>query len=323
MKRRTFAEVAALSALLPLLARGQGTYPERPVRLVVGFAPGGSADITARLFADKLGAEWRQPMVVDNRAGAGGNIGAEQVARATPDGYTLLLASAAQIVINPFMYRGLRFDPLKDLMPVSLLQVEPNAMVVNPSVPARDLREFIAWAKVQGDKVSFASPGVGTPAHLAGEWMNQMAGLKMVHVPYKGTGPAISDLVGGAVTVAIDNMPAYLPHIKSGKLRALGVTSERRAKVLPELPTLDESGLPGYVVTAWKGLMAPPGTPLAIIERLQASVSKVLAQTDLPKRMLEGGAEAVGSSPKQFADFIRTEALKWSALVKATGASAE
>jgi tripartite-type tricarboxylate transporter receptor subunit TctC len=318
MHRRTFLSTAALAAA-PGLGLAQGGYPSRPIRLVVGFAPGGSADMAARLVAVGLSAELGQPVIVDNRTGAGGNIGSEAVVRAAPDGYTLLMAAAAQIVINPALYPKMGFNPLKDLAPVSLVQNEHNLMVVHPSVPARNLKEFIAYAKANPDKVTFASPGNGSPAHLAGELMNQMAGLKMVHVPYRGTGPALSDLLAGNVTLAIDNMPPYLPQVKSGKLRALGVASPERAKAAPDIPTIAEAGLPGYAVSAWKGLMAPAGTPRPVIDRLHAAVVKILAAPDVQKRMTEMGAEPVGDTPAQFGAFLQAESRKWSALVKSTG----
>ncbi|WP_218510416.1 tripartite tricarboxylate transporter substrate binding protein [Variovorax sp. dw_308] len=321
MQRRSLIAAAIGATFLASsgLALAQDAYPSKPIKIIVGFAPGGSADMAARLMAEKLGAELKQPIIVDNRAGAAGNIGAEAVARAAPDGYTLLLAAAAQIVINPALYRKMTFDPVKDLAPISLVQNEHNLMVVTPTIGVKNLAEFIAYAKANPDKVTFASPGNGSPAHLAGELMNQMAGLKMVHVPYKGTAPAITDLLGGNVTMAIDNMPPYLPQVKAGKLRALAVASERRATAAPDIPTVSEAGLPGYVVTAWKGLMAPAGTPRPIIDKLHAAVAKVLAMPDVQKRMIDMGAEPAGNTPEQFAQFIQAETKKWGALVKSTG----
>lgn len=319
MHRRTLLAAAGGAALAPTLALAQSAYPDKPIRIVVGYAPGGSADMAARLLADKLGAELKQPVIVDNRPGAGGNIGSEAVVRATADGYTLLLAAAAQIAINPALYKNMRFNPVKDLAPISQVQNEHNLMVIHPSVPARNLQEFIAYAKANPTKVTFASPGNGSPAHLAGELMNQMASLKMLHVPFRGTGPAMTDLLAGNVTMAIDNMPPYLPQVKAGKLRALAVASLERAKALPDIPTIAESGLPGYVVPAWKGLMAPAGTPPAIIERLHAAVAKVLASPEVVQRMADMGAEPAGNTPAQFGTFIQEESRKWSALVKSTG----
>jgi len=252
MHRRNLLLAVSAAALFATGAvHAQEPYPNKPIKLVVGYAPGGSADITARLISDKLRAELGQPVVVENKAGAGGNIGAEAVVRAAPDGYTLLLAAAAQIVVNPSLYKNMPFDPLKDLAPITQLQTDHNLMVVGMQVPAKDLKEFIAYAKANPKGVTFASPGGGTPAHLAGELMNQMAGLTMQHVPYKGSGPALNDLLAGHVTMAIDNMPALLPQVKSGKLRAIAVASPKRATAAPDIPTMEEAGLKGYTVSAW------------------------------------------------------------------------
>lgn len=319
MQRRILLTAATLMALTGASLAQDASYPNHPIRLLVGYAPGGSADIAARLLAAQLGVELKQTVVVDNRAGANGNIAGDLLARAAPDGYTLMMASTAQIVINPSLYPNMSYDPVKDLAPVSLVQKEHNIMVVNPTVPAKNLKEFLAWAKANDGKVSFASPGQGSPAHLAGELLNQMAGLKMVHVPYKGTGPAIADLLAGNVTMAIDNMPPLLPQVRSGKLRGIAVASPQRAKAAPDIPTLAESGLPGYAVPAWKGLMAPAKTPRAIIDKLHAAVVKALASPELQKRMAETGAEPVGSTPEEFATFIHGESKKWGDLVRSTG----
>ncbi|MGH8784466.1 MAG: Bug family tripartite tricarboxylate transporter substrate binding protein [Cupriavidus necator] len=323
MKRRTWLGMAAiaLGTMTPLHA--QEAFPSKPIKIIVGYAPGGSSDITARLIADRLRIELGQPIIVDNRPGAGGNIGAEAVARATPDGYTLLLAAAAQIVVNPSLYKNMPLDPLKDLAPITQLQTDHNLMVVNPSVPAKNVAEFIAYAKTKPKGITFASPGSGSPAHLAGELMNQMAGLTMQHIPYKGSGPALNDLIAGHVTMAIDNMPALLPQVKSGKLRALAVASTKRATAAPDIPTVDEAGLKGYVVTAWKGLMAPAGTPAPVIAKLHDVTVKVLADPEIRKRMIALGAEPVGDTPAHFAQTLREETAKWAALVKSTGASIE
>lgn len=315
--------MASLALALPALAMADEPYPNKPIRLIVGYAPGGSADLTARLFADRMRVELGQPVIVENRAGAGGNIGAELVAHAAPDGYTLLLAAAGQIVVNPGLYKKMTFDPAKDLAAITQLQVEHNLMVVNPSLPVKTVGEFIAYAKAHPQSISFASPGIGSPAHLAGELMNQMAGLKMQHIPYKGSGPALNDLISGQVTMAIDNMPALLPQVKAGKLRALAVASDKRAAAAPEIPTVSESGLKGYVVMAWKGLMAPAGTPQPIINKLHDVMVKIIAIPEVRERMVSLGAEPVGNTPAQFADVIRVETVQWSALIKSTGTTVE
>ena len=325
-RRRALAGLAGITAVgvgLPLGAAAEDKYPSKPIKLIVGFAPGGSADITARLFAERLRAELGQPFVVENRPGAAGNIASHFVAHSAGDGYTLMLAAAAQIVINPSLYKKMSIDIAKDLAPITQLQVEHNLMVVGPQVPAKTVGEFIAFAKANPTDITFASPGNGSPAHLAGELMNQMAGLKMRHIPYKGSGPALNDLVAGHVTMAIDNMPALLPQVQGGKLRALAVASDRRAAAAPDIPTVAESGLKGYVVMAWKGLMAPATTPQPVIARLQAAVAKIIAIPEMRERMLSVGAEPVGSTPQQFAELIRRETTEWAALIKSTGTTLE
>lgn len=321
MFNRNLLAFAALVISASASVFAQDVYPSKPIKLIVGYAPGGSADIAARLAAEKLGQELKQPVIVENRPGAGGNIGAEVVARSAPDGYTLLMASTAQIVINPSLYKKMSFSPTKDLTPVALMQNEHNLMVVTPSVPAKTLKEFIAYAKANPTAITFASPGQGTPAHLAGELMNQAAGLKMMHVPYKGTSAAVSDLLAGHVTMAIDNMPALLPQVKAGKLRALAVASERRATAAPDIPTMDEAGLAGYFVPAWKGLMAPAGTPRPIVDKLHAAMLKMLAMPEVRQRMIDLGAEPAGGTPEKFGELIKTDTAKWAALVKSTGTS--
>ena len=317
-----FATVAMTAPLTPVLApaHADGAYPARPIRLVVPFPPGGSTDVLARLLAEDLRNDLGQPIIVENRPGAGGNIGGELVARAAPDGYTLLMAAAGPTVINPSLYSKMAYDPAKDLAPISLLVDDHNLMAVNPAVPATDVKSFISWARANPDKVSFGSPGNGTPAHLGGELFNQMAGTTMQHVPYKGSGPAVADLMGGQISMMIDNMPALMPQVKAGKLRALAVASAQRASGAPEIPTVAESGLPGFTVTAWKGLMAPAGTPPPIIAKLNAAVAKVLAQPALRQRLIETGAEPVASSPEACAGRISRDSADWAKLVKSTGA---
>lgn len=324
-RRHALAAIVSLVFALTATAtsRAEEPYPSKPIKLVVGYAPGGSADITARLFADRLRVELGQPVIVENRPGAGGNIATEMVARAPKDGYTLLLAAAGQVVINPGLYKNMTFDPAKDLAPITQLQVEHNLMVVNPAIPAKTVGEFIAYARAHPQGVTFASPGNGSPAHLAGELMNQMAGLKMQHIPYKGSGPALNDLIAGQVTMAIDNMPALLPQAKGGKLRALAVASDRRAAAAPDVPTVAESGLKGYVVMAWKGLMAPAGTPQPIIAKLHDAIVKIIALPEVRERMTSLGAEPVGSTPAQFAELIRKETGEWAKLIKSTGTTLE
>ena len=310
---------AALALSMTGAALAQGVYPDKPIKLLVGYAPGGSADIAARLAARELTLELNQPVIVENRPGAGGNIASEMLTRARPDGYTLLMGATAQIVINPSLYKNMTFNPIKDMAPVTLMQNEYKLLVMNPKVPAKTLKEFIAYAKAHPTGVTFGSPGIGSPAHLAGELMNQQAGLTMLHVPFKGTSASVANLVSGNVTMAIDNMPALLPQVKAGALRALAVASEKRAPAAPNIPTMQEAGLPGFVVPAWKGLMAPAGTPRPIIDRLNAAMVKILAKPEVRKQMLDLGADPVGNTPEEFATMIKAQTVKWAALVKSTG----
>lgn len=306
-------------AAASLSVHAEAVYPAKPIRLVVAFSPGGSADILARLLAERMAENLGKPVIVENKAGASGNIGGDYVARAAPDGYTLLLASAGPTVINPSLYSNMSYKPATDLAPVSLLVKDYNLMVINASIPARNLKEFIAYAKSHPGKLSFGSPGTGTPAHLAGELLNQQGGIELLHVPYKGTGPAITDLLAGHITMMIDNMPPLLPYVQSGKLRALAVASEARAESMPDVPTAKEAGLDNYVVTAWKGLMVPAGTPGPVVERLHEAVTQALANPEMKKRLVELGAEPVGGSPAQFAEQIRNDTQWWAALIKSTG----
>ncbi|WP_295552429.1 tripartite tricarboxylate transporter substrate binding protein [uncultured Pseudacidovorax sp.] len=320
LKQLMAATLAAGLALAAPLAAAQAAYPTKPIRLVVPFAPGGSADVVGRLIAEELRAGLGQPVVVDNRPGAGGNIAGDMVAKAPADGYTLLLAAAGPIAINPSLYGHMPYNPATDLAPVALLARDHQLMAVTPSVPARDVREFIAYAKANPGKVSFGSPGNGTPAHLGGELFNQMAGTQMVHVPYKGSAPAMNDLISGQITVMIDNMPALLPQVQAGRLRALGVASPARASGAPDIPTVAESGLPGFNVTAWKGLMAPAGTPKPIVAKLNEVAVAAVAKPEIRKRLVDLGAEPGGGSPEDFGALIARDSRSWAALVKSTGA---
>ncbi|AVA35946.1 tripartite-type tricarboxylate transporter receptor subunit TctC [Cupriavidus metallidurans] len=304
-------------------AHAETPYPNKVIRLVVPFAPGGSTDVVARLISEPLRDELGQTVIVDNRPGAGGNIGGDIVAKAAPDGYTLLLAAAGPTVINPSLYPKMSYDPVRDLAPVTMIEREHNVMAVNASLPVKNVQEFIAYAKSHPNQLSFGSPGNGSPAQLAGELLNQTAGIKLQHVPYKGSGPAVADLIAGHITLLIDNMPALWPHVQSGKLRALAVTSEKRATAAPGLPTAQEAGLKGYVVTAWKGLMVPAHTPRPVVDKLNQAMVKILARPELRKKLVELGAEPVGDTPEQFGQQIRTDAAWWAALVKSTGTTLE
>ena len=318
---RALAAATALAASFFLApgAFAQDAYPNKPIRLIVPFAPGGSSDVLARIMAEELRVELGQSVVVENKPGAGGNIGGDLVAKAAPDGYTLLLAAAGPTVINPSLYTKMSFNPAVDLAPVTLLVRDHNLMAVNPSVPANTVKEFIAYAKANPNKLSFGSPGNGSPAHRGGELFNQMAGVSMTHVPYKGSGPAMNDLIAGQITVMIDNMPALLPQVQAGRLRALAVASDSRASGAPDIPTVSESGLPGFTFTAWKGLMVPAATPKSIIAKLHAAAAKILAKPAVSKRLVALGAEPVGSTDKAFGELITRETKSWAALVQSTG----
>jgi len=305
-------------------AHAQGAssaYPNRVIRLIVPFAPGGSTDIVARMLAEPLREALGQTVVVENKPGAGGNIGGDLVAKAAPDGYTLLLAAAGPTVINPSLYAKMSYDPARDLAPVTMISRDHNLMAVNAALPVKTVGEFIAYARAHNGQLTFGSPGNGTPAQLAGELLNQSAGLRMQHVPYKGSAPAVADLVAGHITLMIDNMPALLPHVQSGRLRALAVASEKRASGAPDVPTAEEAGLKGFVVTAWKGLMVPAGTPRPIIDKLNQATVKILARPEVARRLVEQGAEPVGNTPEQFAQQIRADTTWWAGLVKSTGTS--
>ncbi|MCW5258188.1 Bug family tripartite tricarboxylate transporter substrate binding protein [Verminephrobacter aporrectodeae] len=317
--RKVFLFAAACLFATAPTVHAEPAYPTKPIRLIVPFAPGGSTDVLARLLAAALSPELGQPVIVENKAGAGGNIGGNYVAKSAPDGYTLLIAAAGPTVINPSLYARMPYDPAKDLRAVSLLIQEPNLMAVNPKIPAKTVPEFIAYAKSRPNEVSFGSPGNGSPAHLAGEWFKQLTGTTMAHIPYKGTGPALNDLLAGQIAMMIDNMPALWPHVQSGKLRALAVSTDKRTTTAPDVPTIAES-VKGFSFGAWKGLMAPAATPPAIVERLHAATTKALETPELRKRLIALGAEPVGNTPAQFAAVIEAETASWAALLKLTGA---
>ena len=312
-----------LLAITPLVYAQAGSYPTKPIRLVVPFPPGGATDILARAIGQRFSEVLGQPVIVDNRPGAGGNIGSELVAKAAPDGYTLLMGTVGTHAINPSLYAKMPYDHVKDFAPVILVAGVPNVLVVHPSVPARTVGEFIAYAKANPGKLNFASSGSGTSIHLAGELFKVMAGVQMTHIPYKGSAPAIQDLLGGQVQLMFDNLPSALPQIKAGKLRALAVTSANRTPALPDVPTVAEAGLAGFEASSWFGVLAPAGTPPATIARLNAEGVKWLATPEAKERMHNLGANAAGGTPEDFAAHIRAETVKWARVVKDSGAKAE
>jgi len=298
-------------------------YPSKPIRLVVPFPAGGTTDILARAVAQRLTQTLGQPVVVDNRPGAAGNIGSDVVAKSAPDGYTLLMGTVGTHAINPSLYAKMPYDHVKDFAPVILVAGVPNVLVVNPSVPVHSVQDLIKLAKEKPGQINFASSGSGTSIHLSGELFKTMAGVDMTHVPYKGSAPALSDLIGGQVQIMFDNLPSALPQIKGGKLRAVAVTSLARAPVLPDVPTIAESGLPGFEASSWFGVLVPVGTPAAIITRINADVNNWLQTQDAKDNMLAQGANAAGGSPQQFAAHIRAETDKWAKVVKASGAKVD
>lgn len=295
------------------------SYPSKPVRIVVAYPPGGGTDILARTLGQKLGEQLGQSFVVDNRPGANGNIGSEIAARATPDGYTLLMGTA-NLTVNPNFYSNLNYNVLKDFTPISLVIITPNLLVVNASVPPRSVRELIAYAKTKPGVLNFASNGSGASSHLSAELFNTMAGVKMIHIPFKGGGPALTALLRGEVQVMFGNPLALLPQVKSGKLRALAVTSTRRSNALPDLPTVSEAGLAGYAVNPWYGLLAPSGTPKRIVALLNREVVKAVQLAEIQERLKRDGAEPVGNSPAEFHDFLKKELVQWAEVIKQSGA---
>jgi tripartite-type tricarboxylate transporter receptor subunit TctC len=317
-----------LRALLTALAVLASTacpaqkYPDRPVRVLVPFPAAGGTDILARLFLQKVSERLGANFVIDNRAGAGGTIGTEIVAKAPPDGYTILVCSSSH-TINPSVYKKLGYDPIRDFAPVTMLASGPGLLVVHPSVPARNVKELIALAKAKPGQLIYASAGNGTPPHLAAELFKSMAGIDMVHIPYKGNVPAFVDLISGAVQVSFPTITSGLPQVRAGKLRGLGVTSKERSSVMPEVPTIAESGLPGYESTTWYGMLAPAGTPATVVRTLHDQMVVVLKLEDIREKLLVQGLEPVGNSPAEFSSIIASELTKWRKVVAAAGMKAE
>ena len=328
VSRRRFtlgAAAATGAAVLPasLPAFAQQDYPNKAIRFVVPFPAGGTTDIVGRVVAAELNKAWNVPAVVDNRAGAGGNIGSELVAKAAPDGYTLLVCTVGTHGINTSLYSKMSFDPVKDFAPVTLAAEVPNVVVVHPSVKANTIKELITLLKANPGKMNYASSGNGTSIHLSAELFKSMTGTFMTHIPYRGSAPAVADLLAGQVELMFDNLPSAMPHIRSGKLRALAVTSAKRAPALPDVPTIAEAGVPGYEASSWFGIVAPAGTPRPIVDKLQQQIAKSLAQPDVREKLLGQGANPVGNTPEEFAKYIPAEIAKWAKVVKASGAKVD
>ena len=329
MNRRnlfTSLGIAVVSATLGGLAPAavaQGAYPNKPIRVVVPFPAGGTTDILARAAGQRMTEAWGQPVIVDNRPGAGGNIGSELVAKSGNDGYTLLMGTVGTHAINASLYSKMPYDHVKDFVPIVLVAGVPNVLVVHPTVPANTVQELIAYGKANPGKLNFASSGSGTSIHLAGELFKVSTGVKMQHVPYKGSAPEMSDLLGGQVQLMFDNLPSALPHIKGGKLKALAVTSASRAPALPDVPTIAEAGVPGFEASSWFGLLAPAGTSRDVVTKVNAEVAKWLASADAKEKLTAAGANLAGGSPEDFAKHIAVETAKWAKVVKESGAKVD
>jgi len=311
-----------MRAALLLLALGFAlscaaqTYPSRAIRIVVAFPAGGGSDISARVVGQKLSERFGQAVVIENRVGASGNVGAEMVARSAPDGYTLVMGSPSSITTNPHLM-ALSYDPMKDLAPVAMLTVNPLLLFVNPSVvPVASFREFLAYVKAQGGKLSYASAGNGSPAHLAGELLKLEAGIQMVHVPYKGGTPGVNDVLGGHIGIMFAAAPTVLPHIRSGKLRGIAMTGAQRSAFAPEIPTIAESGFPGFDVVIWNALFAPATTPPAVLARLHVEIDRILAQPEVKELLLKQGAEVQPMSDAAFRELLKAEYARWGKVIR-------
>ena len=298
-------------------------YPTRLIRMIVPWPTGGAADLLGRTVAQKLSERLGQQVIVDNKPGASGNIGTEMAARATPNGYTIATGSVGNMAINPTLYSKLPYDAIRDFAPISMGVAFPNILVVHPSTPAKSVKEFIVLARSMQGKLTYASTGIGSPLHLAAELFASMAGVQMVHVPYKGASPAVTDLLGGQVSAMFSPLFITSSHIGVGKLRALGVTSSSRLTSLPDVPTIAESGFPGYEAIAWNGFIAPAGTPREIITRLSTDIVTILKMPDVKEHLGTHGSIVMGSSSEEFASFIKAETLKWGQVIKASGARAD
>ena len=323
VKRRSCLLALGVLALAPLAVQAQGAFPAKPITIIVPFSAGGTTDILARVIGQSMSRDLGQPVIVDNRAGAGGNIGAQAVARAAPDGHTLVMGTVGTHAINASLYAKMPFDPVKDFEPLSRVALVPNLLVAHPAQPYKNVKELIAYAKANPGKVTVASSGVGTSIHLSAELFKHMAGVDIVHVAYRGSAPALNDLVGGHTAIMFDNMPSAIGHVRAGKLRPLAVTTANRSPALPEVPTVAESGVPGFEATSWFGLLAPAKTPAPVVARLNASILKALADPEVKKKLQEQGAEPAGETPAQFAAFIASESIKWGKVVKQSGATAQ
>jgi len=298
-------------------------WPSKPIKWVVPFAPGGTTDILARTIGEKLSVALGQPIIVENKPGAGGGVGAEQVAKSPPDGYTIMGGTISTHAINASLYKNLPYDPVRDFAPITLIVRVPNMLVVNPDVPAKDVRELIALLKTNPGKYSFASSGNGTSQHLSGELFKVMTGVEMQHVPYRGSPPALADVVGGQVTMTFDNITTAWPLVKGGKLRALAVTTAKRSPIAPDVPTLAESGLAGYEIGSWQGVFAPAGVPAEIVKRFNAEIVRIINAPDVRQKLVDMGAEPAPNTSEEFAAMVKAEVAKWADVVRKSGATVD
>lgn len=319
MPARLLVTMMSFLAIAFSAVAGEAIYPERPITMVVTFAAGGSSDVLARAVAAAMAGGLEQQLVVDNRPGAGGQLGAETVAHATPDGYTILFGTNGTNGIGPALYKNLRYDPLRDLAPVGILQKLPLLLMVNPSVPAKNLAELISYLRSKPGALSFASAGVGSVSHLAGELFKQEAKVDIVHVPYRGGGAAVPDLLAGRVSMMLETIPNALPLVRSGQMRALGVTTRERSALAPDIPTLAESGLPNFDVSAWTGLFVPAGTPAAIIDRLNTETRQIVHEKKYVALIHSMGTDVASSSPQEFGQFVRADIARWSDVIRNAG----
>ena len=323
MKRNFLKCLVALGCGLAVSLGHAQSYPTKPIRLIVPFPPGGGNDVIARVIAQKLSERLGQQVIVDNRAGANGIVGLQALMQSPPDGYTLAVGAAGPLAVNPSLYDKLPYDPLKDFSPITNMVNYPLLLVVHPSVPVKTTQDLVNLAKAKPKQLYFASPGSGNSGHLAGELLNSMANVQTVHVPYKGQGPALSDLISGQVQMLYSSIPSVLPQVKSGQLNALAVGSAKRVPSLPDIPTISESGVPGYEAYSWVGMVAPAKTPKDIVNRLNREIVDILKQKDVSEKLNQQGALPVGDSPEQFAAYIKTEIDKWGAVVRAANIKAD
>jgi len=321
---RFFMRAFLALAMLAAMAAGAQTYPGKTVRILVGFAPGGSTDLTARIFAQELSRLWGQQVVVDNRPGASGMIAAELAAKSAPDGYTLLVSPQTSIVVAPLIFKKVNYDPIRDFAPIAVIGSTPQLLVLHPSVPAKNFKEFSAFVKANAARLSYASGGFGSTPHMAGELLNTSLGVRVTHVPYKGENPGVADVLGGQIPYMFSNFPIVLPHVRAGKLRAVAITSLKRSQLAPEFPTVAELGIPGFDTATWSGLYVPGATPPDIVKRVNADVVKIQNAPEFRRRMLEQGIDqSEADTPAKHAAFVQSEIAKWRKVIREAGVKVE